>query len=628
MTTKMDNRLKISLLGGVDIQQDGQPWSGLITRKVEALLIYLVCTGQPQAREVLAELLWPERSLTQARSNLRTALSRLRQTLADYIISTRHTIAFDQSQSYWLDVAELEQQLALARQSPSLTLNKAAELEAAMELYQGDFLVGFHLSQTPDFDIWVTLERERLHRQTIIGLHQLSGFYSNLAAYNVGISWTRRLLTLDELDEGAHNNMLRLLTLNGQRGAALSHYEDYVETLAQEMGIEPGLEIKTLYQQIRAGLFPKTSETQTDNRIDPALDPAAATKTRPDPYLTLSRLDSLPEQKLFGVERARSKVEAVIQIKAQPWLIAIDGIGGIGKTSLAHTVVQSLVHSERFYDIACASAKQEEFRPELGLQETGKPTLDEETLTNTLLHQLDDRPHLSSSRLEKRLALTRLLKEQPYLVVIDNLETVIDYEALLPYLRQVVNPSKVLLTSRLSLKAQPDVYCLSLGELNLAAALALLRYQAEIRGIISLGQASETQLEKIYEVVGGNPLALKLVIGQIIYLPLPQALKNLQQARGRSVHELYTYIYWQAWQMLTPFSRQLLLILPLCPQSTFAELLELSTLPEADLRPALRQLIALSLLEVGGDLAEPDYRLHRLTETFLLNEVLKWQPYD
>jgi hypothetical protein len=39
----------------------------------------------------------------------------------------------------------------------------------------------------------------------------------------------------------------------------------------------------------------------------------------------------------------------------------------------------------------------------------------------------------------------------------------------------------------------------------------------------------------------------------------------------------------------------------------------------------LMNLTRLSLVEVGGDLEHRRYRIHRLTETFLLNEVVKWQ---
>jgi hypothetical protein len=41
--------------------------------------------------------------------------------------------------------------------------------------------------------------------------------------------------------------------------------------------------------------------------------------------------------------------------------------------------------------------------------------------------------------------------------------------------------------------------------------------------------------------------------------------------------------------------------------------------------PALTELVKRSLVDVRGTLVEPRYAIHRLTETFLLTEVIKWQ---
>ncbi len=88
---------------------------------------------------------------------------------------------------------------------------------------------------------------------------------------------------------------------------------------------------------------------------------------------------------------------------------------------------------------------------------------------------------------------------------------------------------------------------------------------------------------------------------------------------------MYTYIYWQAWQMLTPASREVLLMTPLAQNGSFEQLLALSQLDPADLSQAIQQLARLSLLQISGGLAVPRYAIHRLTETFLLNEAIKWQ---
>jgi hypothetical protein len=246
-------------------------------------------------------------------------------------------------------------------------------------------------------------------------------------------------------------------------------------------------------------------------------------------------------------------------------------------------------------------------------------------LTDTLLEQLGDPLLLTRSSAEKQAGLVALLKKQPYLVVIDNLETVIDYQTLLPALRQWANPTKFLLTSRHTLHAYDDIYCFSLKELSQADALALLSYEAEIRGATALARATPAQQASIYEVVGGNPLALKLVVGQIQVLPLTQVLDNLRAARSKKIDDLYTYIYWQAWHALDEAGRQTLLVMPLAQGGTLPHIAALTDLDGADLTQALEELVTLSLLEVSADLEQPRYRIHRLTETFLLNEVVKWQ---
>ncbi len=622
----METVLEIFLLGRVEFKQADRRLKTLGTRRVEALLIYLACTGQAQSRDVLTAMFWPEHPQTQARRYFRNTLYRLRQALNAYVISTRHTVSFDQTQLYRLDMLDFERQVNAVRENPELTPQEAVALAQALHSYQGDFLAGFHLGDCPDFEVWVTLEQERLHHLMIEGMQQMIAHDLAVGNYSDGIQWTQRLLAIDEFDEDANCQMLQLLSLNGQRSAALAHYTNYVQALAEEMVVEPGEEIMAIYEQVRDGELsrpgppPSRPIVVTSPSAHPAPDPA-----RPDPHTILSRLHPLTTQRLFGIERAQAKLQGVIIQQTAPWLIAIDGIGGIGKTSLAQALVQSLVEAERFYDVGWVSAKQKELLPGMGLKAVDNPALTEESLTDLLLDQLDTKLYLTASHQEKRSALFKRLKSESYLMVVDNLESVVDYQALLPFLHQLANPSKVLITSRHSLKMQPNVHCLSLSELSKPDALALLRHQGEVQGITSLMNASADQFDRIYEVVGGNPLALKLVVGQINFLPLGRVLDSLIEARGQSVTALYNYIYWQAWQVMSNASQELLLNLPLSPNSTYLDLLDESPLSEPELQQALTELSTLSLVEIGGDVEEPSYRLHRLTETFLLTEVLNWQ---
>lgn len=342
-----------------------------------------------------------------------------------------------------------------------------------------------------------------------------------------------------------------------------------------------------------------------------------------------ARLEPLAHQKLFGVESLQERLRGVVSEPTKPWLIAIEGLGGIGKTSLADRLAREMAAAGYFYDIAWISARQQSFLPATGLRPATQPALTVETLHDTLLAQLAPAHTLTLSPPEKVVTLQRLLKQQPYLIIIDNLETVADYRALIPALRHLAGPSKFLLTSRHSLRGYADIFCLSVSELSQADTIALLTYEAQSRELTGLAQATPEQLTGIYQVVGGNPLALKLVLGQVHALPLTQILENLRRAHSRKITELYTYIYWQSWKALSDIGRQALLALPVASPrgSTLDHLAAVSGLENGELSQALEELVAFSLVEVGGDLEQRRYSIHRLTETFLLTEVTQWLPH-
>ncbi|MCL4298040.1 MAG: hypothetical protein KJ077_20020 [Anaerolineae bacterium] len=335
------------------------------------------------------------------------------------------------------------------------------------------------------------------------------------------------------------------------------------------------------------------------------------------------RLDLPPSTQLIGVDHALIELLDLLNTPQSPWLIAMEGLGGIGKTALANALVREIAPTGRFYEVAWVSAKQQDFLPGVGLLPSKRPALDLDTLSDVLLEQLGDEAARTCPPAQKMIVLTQLLKHQPYLVVIDNLETVVDYQTLLPALRKLANPTKFLLTSRY-MQARSEVSRFPLTELSQADTFTFLKHEAKMRRLMPLIDASSSQLDNIYQIVGGNPLALKLVVGQISALPLAQVLENLKRAKSQKVEELYTFIFWQAWQTLEPASRQALLAMPLVQNGTIEQLALTSQLELDELRPAIEQLMTLSLIEVSGDLEQRRYRIHHLTETFLLTEIAQW----
>ena len=66
--------LELFLLGAPRVLLDGAPVA-FDTRKAIALLAHLAVTGQPQQRDTLAALLWPDADQSHARGALRRTLS-------------------------------------------------------------------------------------------------------------------------------------------------------------------------------------------------------------------------------------------------------------------------------------------------------------------------------------------------------------------------------------------------------------------------------------------------------------------------------------------------------------------------------------------------------------------------
>jgi hypothetical protein len=343
----------------------------------------------------------------------------------------------------------------------------------------------------------------------------------------------------------------------------------------------------------------------------------------------VGRLEIKEPSRLFGVEDKLAELTTALTGAGPPWLVAVVGIGGIGKTSLADAAIRSLLSSPIFADICWVSARQERFTLWDGLQASpqGAPALTVAALLDAIIEQLGFLDLSGQAQAEKLENLRARLKAQPYLVVVDNLETVADYRALVPDLQSLVHPSRFLLTSRHSMHEYPGVHNLSLDELSPADTLALLRYEAGQRGLAEVATSPDARLMRVYEVSGGNPLAMKLLVGQMHTLSLPRVVDDLRQARGRRVDELYHFIYWRSWQLLSEDARRVLSIMPLVAESGggLAQLGALSELHEESLAAALTQLVRLCLVNVRGTVEARRYSIHRLTESFLLSEVLKWQ---
>jgi predicted ATPase/DNA-binding SARP family transcriptional activator/Tfp pilus assembly protein PilF len=391
--------LTISLLGPLQITLDGEPITDFATDKARALLAYLIAEADhPHRRDTLAGLLWPDRPQRKARHNLRQTISYLRQAIRDrdddsdggaFLLVSRQTVQFNPDCTYWLDVetfaALIEACKGHRHRRLETCLPCVQRLEQMADLYHGDFLAHFSLSDSSLFEEWALLKREWLHREAVEALYHLANYYERRGDYERARHYAWRQVELEPWREEAHRQLMRLLALDGQRSTALAQYETCRRVLAGELGVGPTAETVTLYERIQAG------EDFTPSAPLYNLPPA------PTPFV--GREEELAE---------------LAELLANPdcRLVTLLGAGGIGKTRLALQVaadqVGAFAHGVYFVPLASVSS------PEFILP----------TMANVLNLSFDGKQ-------DPEEQLLNYLRQKEMLLVLDNLEHILEGSALL-----------------------------------------------------------------------------------------------------------------------------------------------------------------------------------------------------
>lgn len=318
--------LELALLGRPQLMLNGQSLD-ITSHKAQALLYYLVMSRQSHSRQSLAGLLWTDLDEAAARRNLRVELLKVRADLDAFLLADRDTIAFDRAADHSLDVSQFEANLK--GHEPTFE-----QLQDAVRLYRGDFLEDFHVRDAPFFEEWVTNERERLWQMARQALLRLINHHIQRRNYTAGIQCANLLLKPEPWSEEAHQQLMRLLALSGQRSAALAQYELCSQALYDEFGVPPSDETNALYDQIESGALGPEAGVLFAAPEQPAV-PAPA--TLPIPF-------QAPPALLHFVGRAGelTTLQAQLRQRKPNRLLALVGMAGMGKTTLANHLAHDL----------------------------------------------------------------------------------------------------------------------------------------------------------------------------------------------------------------------------------------------------------------------------------------------
>ena len=528
------SRLALYFLGAPRLEFDGEPIS-LSHHKALALLAYLAVTRQPHTRQALAALLWPDYDPAGARGEVRRMLWVLNKSLGQgWLEVDRETVLLPSHPNLWLDIERFRDLLALGHQPNDSVLEPLTE---AVALARGDFLAGFTLSDSPDFDTWQAFETESLRRELAGALERLVRLLSQQrdALGEQAITYARRWLALDPLHEPAHRQLMRLYAWSGQPAAALRQYQTCAQVLKQELGTLPSAETTALYESIRTNRLPPPPQVaSSEDRPNGTPDPGQNLKTvRTTSGQLLDTTDghkahverNLPAQPtpFIGRHHEVAVVRRLLtQETPQVRLVTLTGPGGTGKTRLSLQVAAELI--DHFADGVF-------FVPLASLS-------DPQLLVSAIARQLDVDEGGSQPLLQ---TLKNTLQEKHLLLVLDNFEQIVSGAPLIAELLAEAPRLKVLVTSRALLHLRGEYEFLvpplklpdrsqtwSLEELEQYEAVQLFVERAQTGPTgFRLTDENAVAVAEICYRLDGLPLAIELAAARVKLLPAPMLLTRL-----------------------------------------------------------------------------------------------------
>jgi predicted ATPase/DNA-binding SARP family transcriptional activator len=533
-----------------------------------ALLAYLAVTCARHSRAALAALLWPESDARRSQSAMRSALSSLRRALdGAWLVADHEAVGLDGSHRQSVDVVRFRDLLQRCRVHSHLADETCVEctrlLTTAVALYEGDFMSGFALRDSPQFDDWQCLQAEAVRRELAGALARLAEGHAAWGDVERGITYAKRWLTLNSLDERAHRALMRLYAGSGQQAAALAQYETCQRTLREQLSVSPSPETMDLHADIREGRIPRLQVHA------PSLSRAQ----------TVPR-HNLPPQPTPFVGRI-PELAKVTQFLADPAcrLLTVVGPGGVGKSRLAIQASAELVPT--FTDGVW-------FVPLAGLDSADR-------LAATILDAL---PISAFGSTDPEAQLLNSVQNKRLLILLDNFEHLMDGTPLLTRMLDRAPGLKVLVTSRERLNLRGEwlfplrgmrvptqgtmveaqkALSNEAGTPSEKAVSALKGYSAlqlfaqcarRVRPDFSLASAAASGAVRICQLVEGMPLAIELAAPWVRIMPCHEIAQEIEGDLGiltttlRDVpqrHRSMRAVFDHSWGLLSVEERDVLM---------------------------------------------------------------------
>ncbi len=306
--------VEIRILGPLEVIADGVARHVGGPRERELLALLALSPGRVLSSDRLIDGLWGEELPANPANALQAVVSRLRRAIGSATIVTQPPGYRLNVEPEAVDAERFRAMVAAAGEEPD-PAERGRRYGAALQLWRGDALADFALHEFAQREIAALDELRLLALEGRIAADLDAGAAAEL------VPELEQLVLAHPLRESLRASQMRALYRSGRQADALRAYAAARHILGGELGIEPGLELRTLEQAILEQ-DPGLAAGETAGR---ATGVASHLPARLSSFI--GRTDDL------------AKVQSAL---ADSRLVTLTGAGGAGKTSLAIEAARSL----------------------------------------------------------------------------------------------------------------------------------------------------------------------------------------------------------------------------------------------------------------------------------------------
>jgi DNA-binding SARP family transcriptional activator/uncharacterized protein YukE len=245
--------LTFRLLGSLELSRGGEVLQLPASRKVRALLGYLVLASRPVPRSQICELLWDVPN--DPRGELRWCLSKIRGLVDEKgrkrVVADGNTIRLDLTDCV---VDTLEVTRAPEHGIQKLGVDRQRELA---KLFAGELLEGLEIARSPMFDAWIVAERRRFRGIQAVLLENLARALPHDQAATFVDEWLR----LAPFDRSAHELLLTSLARQGRIAEGEAHLASAIKLFDAD-GLDSA-PLRELWRQARESAAAASASTES-----------------------------------------------------------------------------------------------------------------------------------------------------------------------------------------------------------------------------------------------------------------------------------------------------------------------------------------------------------------------------